>query len=210
MRIKLAGWRRAVGMIVLLGLAGISAVGAQAAALPINNPGFETFILAPAQFSTQIGTGVAAQVLAGDPIPGWVLNGHGGTWRPDASAYPTGAPEGTNVAWLEYESIHSSTLSQVLVDVLTANTTYTLTVKVGRRGDYPLAPFSVQLAAGGDVLAQGTLATIAAGTFQTVTVTFTAPPDHLQLGMPLEIRLTADGANRQQVNFDDVKLDAAP
>ncbi len=58
------------------------------------------------------------------------------------------------------------------------------------------------------MLAEGTLDTIPAGQFQTVTVIFTAPDDSPQLGQPLEIRLTANNANRQQVAFDDVSLDA--
>jgi hypothetical protein len=188
----------------------VSITSVHAALLTINNPGFEAFSLGLNTFSTHIGMGFTNQILSGDPIPGWVLNGHGGTWRPDTSFYPSGVPEGVNVAFLEYESIHSSVLSQVLADVLTANTVYTLSVKVGHRADYNLAPFRVQLLAGGEVLSQETLASIPAGQFQTVTVTFTAPADHPLLGLPLEIRLTADNADRQQVNFDDVKLDATP
>lgn len=195
---------------VIVCAAGVSITSVHAALLTINNPGFEAFALGLTNFSTHIGMGIGAQVLSGDPIPGWILNGHGGTWRPDTSAYPSGVPEGVNVAFLEYDSIHSSVLSQVLADVLTADTLYTLSVKVGHRADYNLAPFSVQLLAGGEVLSQGTLASIPAGQFQTVTVTFTAPADHPQLGLPLEIRLTANHADRQQVNFDDVKLDATP
>lgn len=196
--------------VLIVCAAVISVTSVHAAPLTINNPGFEAFPLGVGNFSTHIGMGIGAQILSGDPIPGWVLNGHGGTWHPDASGYPTGAPEGANVAFLEYESIHSSVLSQVLEDVLTADTVYTLSVKVGHRADYNLSPFSVQLLAGGVILGQGTLASIPAGQFQTVTVTFTAPADHPQIGLRLEIRLTADNANRQQVNFDDVKLDAAP
>ena len=182
---------------------------ATAAPITIVNPGFEAFVLAPSTFATHIGTGYSNQVLTGDPVPGWVLNGHGGTWQPPTSSYAGGVPEGVNVAWLEIDSIHSSTLSQVLEATLTANTAYTLSVDVGRRLDYAFGMFSVQLRAGGEVLAEGTSASIAAGTFETVTVSFTAPPDHPQLGQPLEIRLLAT-ANMQQVNFDNVRLDATP
>jgi hypothetical protein len=202
--------RKPIVMLVLAMGWAVASTSLHADSLTIANPGFEAFPLGQSTFSTHIGTGVVVQVLSGNPIPGWTLSGHGGTWHPDGSSYPGGAPEGVNVAWLEYESIHSTILSQVLGDVLTADTVYTLSVKVGRRLDYPLAPFRVQLLAGGELLNEGTLDIIPAGTFQTVAVTFAAPADHPQLGQALEIRLTADGANLQQVNFDDVKLDATP
>lgn len=209
MQTKFVSWASRSKLIVAVFLASAAAlVSVEAAPLPVNNPGFEGFALGLDAFSTHIAI-PGAQVLSGDPIPGWVVIGHGGTWRPGPSFYTGGVPEGTNVGWLDYESINSSTLSQVLVDVLTKGTDYTLSVKVGHRSDYPLAQFSVQLLAGGVILAEGTLDKIPRGEFQTVTVTFSAPADHPQLGQALAIRLTAN-ADRQQVNFDDVILDATP
>jgi hypothetical protein len=201
-----------LGLVVAI-LLGLTLLGispdAKADLLFINNPGFEDFALGVESFSTHIGIGVGSQIITGDPIPGWVLVGHGGTYRPDQSRFPGGVPEGNNTAWLEYESIHSSTLSQVLSDVLTADTVYTLSVDLGRRLDYPLAAYSVQLLAGGALLSEGTVEDIPAGEFRTVTVTFTASPDHPQLGQALEIRFVAN-ADRQQANFDNVRLDATP
>ncbi len=133
MHMKLANWLK-VPVLVRAALVGFIAVTslapAHADSLPVNNPGFETFALNPNVFSTHIGIGSGFQLLSADPIPGWVLNGHGGSWRPAPGYFPAGVPEGVNIAWLEYDSMHSSVLSQVLVDVLTANTVYTLSVKV--------------------------------------------------------------------------------
>jgi hypothetical protein len=208
MRTKHPGsaWRPT--LITMLVVSAAAAAPAKADSLLVNNPGFESFALQPDFFSTHIFV-PGAQVLTGDPIPGWPLVGHGGTWRPGSSFYGGAVPEGTNVAWLDYESINASVLSQVLGDVLTAGMVYTLSVQAGHRIDYPLASFSVQLAAGGVVLAEGTLDSIPSDSFQTVAVSFSAPEGHPQLGQALEIRLTSN-ANRQQVNFDDVRLDATP
>lgn len=199
---------RAVGSIVF---AACLLMGAQAEAdlLPINNPGFEDLVLQSDQFTTHIGTGFVTQILTATPIPGWVVVGLGGTWRPSSGPFPSGPPEGLNTAWVELNSIHSTTVFQVLADVLTADTVYTLTVSAGHRRDIPLAPYSVQLVAGGALLNEGTDDSIPTGEFRTVTVSFTAPPDHPQLGQALEIRLVVI-ADRQEVNFDDVKLDATP
>jgi len=200
-----------VVLALVLGNAFLGLVPVAAAdPVPIINPGFEDFPLSGVNnYSTHIAAHLAGEILAGDPVPGWVLIGHGGTFRPGSSFFPSGVPEGTNVAWLDYDSIESSSLSQILSTTLTANTVYTLSVDVGHRLDVPLAPFSAQILAGGELLAEGTLDTIPAGQFQTVTVTFTAPADHPQLDQPLEIRLV-DTANRQQVCFDNVRLDATP
>jgi hypothetical protein len=197
-------------------LGGVAACGcllvgraAQADPIAITNPGFEDFTLLPNQFTTHIFIGVGNEILTGDPVPGWTLTGLGGTWYPLSDSYPAGAPEGHNVAWLDYESIESSVLAQVLSAVLTADTVYTLTVQVGQRRDYPLAGYDVQLLAGGTLLSDGMRTDIPPGEFRTVTVTYTATASDPLLGQALEIRLTST-ANRQQVNFDDVRLDASP
>ena len=127
---------------------------AEADPVPIINPGFEDFpTVGPNTFSTHITFGSPGLILSGDPVPGWVLIGHGGTWQPTTSFFPGGIPEGIKVAWLDFQSIESSSLSQVLSTTLTANTIYTLSVDVGHRTDIPVATFSVQLLAGGEWLA---------------------------------------------------------
>jgi hypothetical protein len=182
---------------------------AEADPVPIINPGFEDFsIFVVDNNSTHILLHSPSEILSGDPVPGWVLIGLGGTFRPGSTSF-SGIPEGINVAWLDFDSIESSSLSQVLSTTLSANTVYTLSVDVGHKAGYPLAAFSVQLLAGGELLGEATLDAIPEGQFQTVTVTFTAPPDHSQLDQPLAIRLVSI-ADRQEVCFDNVRLDATP
>jgi hypothetical protein len=65
----------------------------------------------------------------------------------------------------------------------------------------------VQLWAGGELLAEESSLTPAAGTFDTSVVTYLASAGSPLLGQPLEIRLVSSG---NQINFDDVRLDAIP
>jgi hypothetical protein len=135
-------------------------------------------------------------------------NGDGGTFNLTITQYPGQAPEGQNVADSSFflAGFLPPTISQVLSDVLTANTLYTLQVEVGNRLDTPFPGYVVQLLAGGVLLAEDNNSLSPAdGTFATSTVTFTALPGDPNLGQPLEIRLRSFG---RQTNFDDVRLTA--
>ena len=156
---------------------------------------------------------------------GYIDNdGSQGSWNPGTGDYPNGAPEGNNVGWTEPGSGIPGGLAQVLTDTLEAGTTYTLSVEVGDPLSYLVDGYKVQLLAGGiphtpgtgaetGVVVGGTLLaeddstlTIADGTFETSTVTYTYNPAlHSNLlGEPLQIRLLA--VNGEEVDFDDVYL----
>ena len=109
-------------------------------------------------------------------------------------------PDGQNVAFS-----NGATIAQVLTEPLTAGTRYVLQVDVGHRLNVSLAPFSVELWAGGFLAGASTPAP-AAGSFATVTVTYDAPANSPFLGQFLEIRLISSGT---QVCFDNVRLTAA-
>ncbi len=55
---------------------------ADARLLPINNPGFEVFVLPQGGFTTHIRIHIGTEILTGDPVPGWVLVGLGGMHSP--------------------------------------------------------------------------------------------------------------------------------
>lgn len=174
-------------------LAAIATTSTQATATPlaIANSGFEEPILLDGSY-------------IGGLVPGWVPSSStAGVFNPPASQFPGEAPEGQNTAYSQ-----GAVLSQVLSDVLNANTVYTLQVAVGSPLTQSFPGYSVQLRAGGTVLAEdNSTLSPALGTFATSTVVFTALPSSLQLGQFIEITLSSRGA---ETDFDDVRLSATP
>lgn len=110
-------------------------------------------------------------------------------------------------------SRQQATLTQAPAgEVLAANTTYTLTVDVGRS---PLATFggySVQLLAGTTVIATATYTggdpnPGLIGAFKTATGTVSIPATHAQLGQALSIRLASTStSSTARTYFDNVRL----
>jgi hypothetical protein len=132
-----------------------------------------------------------------------------GVWNPGADAFGSEAPEGLNVAWVGYTTGSGGELSQVLTETLAAHTDYTLSVQVGNSPYYDGSNYSIELRAGGTILAdfsEDAATNIPDDTFELRTATYTYDPlDAALLGEPLEIWLIVDGS---EVDFDDVKLDA--
>ncbi len=149
-------------------------------------------------------------------------------------SFPAGAAEGQRVA-LAFNFQGSDGqgeygLVATLGDTLQANTNYTLQIEIGNidsatsaggqffdlRG---LPGYRVDLLAGGMVVAQDNNTLFGAiddGEFATSTVTLTTGSAHPQLGQTLGIRLVnlnqidlAFPDSDLEVNFDDVRLDAA-
>ncbi|UCG47626.1 MAG: PEP-CTERM sorting domain-containing protein [Phycisphaerales bacterium] len=197
---------------------------AGAAPVPIDNPGFEDPVLADGDWSWSMDD------------QGWGYfgnDGYQGSWNVTTAEFPGEAAEGQNVGWAEGEG-YLGGFAQVLTDPdarLKAGMTYTLTVEVGYAlSTDPFGGYMVQLLAGGTPHTPGTggdytgavtggtllaeddnLLTIAQGTFETSTVTYTYNPALHSglLGEPLQIRLIAYAAS-DEVEFDDVRLDAIP
>jgi hypothetical protein len=107
------------------------------------------------------------------PIPGWTIDGDGGSWQPG----PTGPgtpyfsqplPDGSIVAYI------NGTLSQDLGVALTPDTSYTLTVEVGDRLDGFQGGWSIALEDGGTPMCtnSGATATITAGSFAAESCSF--------------------------------------
>lgn len=182
---------------------------ASADTIPVNNPGFEAFVLADGQRSKTGPSGASSTViLSADPVPGWfvdVPDGDGGTQNPTAAVFPAEAPGGQNVGY----SV-GPLLSQQIVAAVQPNTEYLLSVLVGR----PLAwtqPFEyfVALATPGDgpggsfVRALDTNSvSVAPGTFSLVTVAWESPAD-FPANTPLSIFL---GSKLGPAAFDEVSV----
>jgi hypothetical protein len=107
------------------------------------------------------------------PIPGWTIEGNGGSWQPG----PTGPgtpyfsqplPDGSTVAFI------NGTLSQDLDVPLTPDTFYTLTADVGDRLDGFQGGWSIALEDGGTAMCSnsGTTASVTPGTFTAETCSF--------------------------------------
>lgn len=163
--------------------------------ITINNASFESPALTDGGF------------VAG--IPGWTTTGAGsGVFNPTTTQFPGEAPDGENTAF----SNDGDDIFQVLGDTLTANYRYELQVDVGDRLDSAFPGYSVQLLAGGVVLAEDVNSLAPSGGFLTSTVIYKALDGDAQLGQTLAIRLNNLGSptpSNVQVNWDNVRLDAA-
>lgn len=163
----------------------------QAQGIPISvvNASFEDPVLADGAIS--------------DAAPGWAVTAGGGDgiFNPTAVHYPPAgmAPDGENVAFN-----NGTDISQILTEVLEANTCYELRVLVGRRADLPFPGYRIELWAGGVVLASESSPSPATpGSFVTAVARYTTDTAPAELGQPLEIHLISNGI---QVNFDHVVL----
>lgn len=162
--------------------------------IPVVNAGFENPV---------VGEGLSSS----GAVPGWVRLGTSFTIiNPTAVMFSGQAPEGENIA----ELAGASSLTQTLSATLDVNTTYTLTAQVGDRTLLTFAGYSVELLAGGTVIASSTDAFVPAnGTFSLATVTYTTGVADPHLGTTLGIRLRATDATfsgLRRTYFDDVKL----
>ncbi len=191
-------------------MAALFALSASAGAglITIDNPGFENPVLAEDDWTWLY-------------VPGWTqVGGDGpGIWNvTNADFYPVAAPEGQNVLYTENAVGVANGVAQVLTETFAANTDYTLTAEVGNSWYYYYAGYSVQLLAGGTVIAEdnNTLWTDYM-LWATSTVAYTYDPaDSDLVGQPLEIRLLNLGIDMDAaepsvvgVEFDNVRLEAA-
>jgi len=184
-------------------------------AITIDNPGFEDPVLDEDDYTW------------GD-VPGWTLVGGeatgiegSGVWNVTSADFgPVLAPEGQNVLFTEYipEGIAKG-VAQVLTETFAANTDYMLTVEIGNAWYYYFSGYSIQLLAGGVVIAEDN-DTLWPEYYKwaTSTVHYTYnSADAALVGQPLEIRLLnleldKDVASPDVVGveFDNVRLTCGP
>ena len=106
-------------------------------------------------------------------VAGWMGTGQFYTFKPSSGTFPSGIPEGVNVAALG-DSSGSGVLVQTLGIALQPNATYTLTFSVGSRADYPFAGYSVELLAGSTTIASDSSLAPASGTFATGRIVYSS------------------------------------
>jgi hypothetical protein len=193
-------------------MAALFALSASAGAglITIDNPGFENPVLVEDDWTWL-------------DVPGWTqVGGDGpGVWNTTSSDFtPVNAPDGENVVYTENGTAGTANgVAQVLSDTFAANMYYTLTAEVGNSWAYYWSGYSVQLLAGGTVIAEdnNTLwPDYMLWDTSTVEYTYDAADAGL-VGQPLEIRLLNLGLDMDQyggdvvgVEFDDVRLTVIP
>ena len=175
-----------------------------AANVPIANAGFEDVVL-PCT--------AAPDCYSVGSVAGWMGTGRFSTLKASVGpggTYPSGIPEGVNVAALGDDS-GSGVLVQTLGITLQPNTTYTLTFSVGSRADYPFAGYSVELLAGSTTVASDSSLAPPSGTFATGRIVYSPTNASPLLGQSLGIRLTGNltGNVPGQADFDKISLDAS-
>jgi hypothetical protein len=162
--------------------------------IPLLNPGFEDDVLSCAPGNCY---------AAGST--GWVVGPVSGTFKPGPAQYPSGVPEGTNVAGFGNFSSTGSIL-QTTGTVLRANTTYVLKLSIGQRADVPFTGYVASLMAGNVTLASDNSLLPAPGTFLTDVIVFRSGPYPLLVGRPLQILVKSVGTG--EVDVDKVSLEA--
>ncbi|HZW05786.1 MAG TPA: GC-type dockerin domain-anchored protein [Phycisphaerales bacterium] len=166
--------------------------GAQVIA--IGDAGFETAAVSACGFVSNISSGT-------HPVWQPTNGGEVGIWDP-GTCWDMTPPEGQQIAYS-----NGGGAKQVLGTAAIAGTTYTLSAKLGRRGN-PCCPFSsatLELWAGNTQFGLRTVTAAqapAAGAWQTYTLVATTPAG-LGAGQLLQVRFGAAGT---QVNFDDLRL----
>jgi hypothetical protein len=130
---------------------------------------------------------------------GWIVfNGVFGAWDPLDADYELffsePLPDGEQIAWSNGGTMYRTTVHQYELGY-----TYTLTVEVGRRNDVATWP-------GGSIVMNGAaeaFAAPAAGTYQTLSTSYTPQPGDSLVGNNIVITLRSYGF---QANFDNVRL----
>lgn len=177
-----------------LGLCLCLSGGAWGDSVPIQNASFENSGPLTAECP------VPAACLYNFAIPEWSVTGATGSFQPSSTYLSLPLPDGSIVAYT-----NGGTISQTLTGIsLLANSTYTLSVDVGRRFDVVAANYSISLYDGSTPFCTtgGSNASITAGSFTGATLTC-ATGASVPAGF-LEIVLTGDG---RQIDFDNVRLD---
>jgi hypothetical protein len=170
----------------------------------VNNFSFET-LPAPVILHTTncVGAGCEYTVASENAIPGWTSSSPAdqGQFAPGVSSgntnYYNSVPDGSFVAYA-----NAGNLTQMVGTVL-PNTTYTLSVSLGLRKDFPTLGTAELFINGTAYTATGVTPT--PGNWATFTATYNSSAHPGDVGMPITIELVSNGV---QAGFDDVVLNA--
>jgi hypothetical protein len=164
---------------------------ALAASIPIANFSFESPSQGPGGYT--VGS-----------VTDWIATGISGVFYPTLSVLPQGPTNGLQVGFS-----NGGSLSQTLSTVLTANTPYTLNVDLLNQtvAGQTNVSSTLELLAGGNVLARSIITGGTPGTNVLQTVSFLSGASGPYLGQPLGITLISGGS---QSDWDNVRLVTTP
>jgi hypothetical protein len=194
--------------------------------LPVANPSFELLTgtdpghfgaegrLLPKHYAQFLGyPTLSIGFNAENAIPGWQALPHpafgamtAGTANYQVTDYfPSGVPDGQNVAWIDV----AGAIGQTLTNDFEAGVSYRLTVNVGVPAGVAFPGYFIGLFAGGEPVAydENSVA-VPSGDFTEATVVARLEPGSPYVGKPIQIRLGIPGIGSHQVNFDHVRLKA--
>lgn len=191
LKLSKVGWLAVLGLVVVMGTSG----SALATSITILNWSFES----PGYIGGDYG----------EIVTDWTKTGtHGGVYNPLGGVFPSGVPNGSNVAWVNYQSTLAS-ISQVTGATILADQIYTLQVYVGTHKPDDGGTYTVALVDNvtGTVLAS-TSGTPPYQTFTQVTVTYQSPHSGGVIGDALKVVLSSGGPTDKsgQTDFDAVTL----
>jgi hypothetical protein len=139
--------------------------------------------------------------------PGWQGSGEENVFRPSALAFPGGVPDGLQTGVVG-DDIGPGLLFQDVAANLTAGTTYTLTAYIGSRADFTGSGMVSLETVGGTILVTSGSVSPQPGTFDQVTLSYTALTGNPDLGEGIQVVLERTGGH--QANFDAIHLSATP
>jgi len=179
-------------LAALLPIAALPIAATAQTAITVVNPFFQddTLECSPGNCSSQY-------------ITGWVVGPQTSVQKMSTTQYPTAPKAGLYVAAIGDTSASGSIL-QTLGITVQANTTYTLTLGVGARADYPFTGYLAALMAGNVTVASSNKATPVGGNFVSDVIEYSSGATPAQLGKPLQIFVKSTGTG--QVNIGKVTL----
>ena len=127
--------------------------------------------------------------------------------KEDQLKYPGAPAGGIYVAYIGGPQATGS-MTQMLGATVQANTTYTLTIKIGARNDEVFTGYVASLVAGNVTLASGNSSIPLGGKFVNEVIVYNSGPTPAQLGQPLQIFVGSMGTG--QTNVSDVTLTYKP
>ncbi len=139
-------------------------------------------------------------------VPGWAVTGSAGAFRPTTTQFPSGVPDGQQIAFVNPGGVLTATLGETLQP----DTLYILQVDWGRRQDGPAQGHQMTLRAGGVDLGWVNNSTIGngpmppVGGWSTAWGYFTAN-HNAPIGSAVQIQLLPVGTPNQS-NYDNVRL----